>query len=225
METILFGVAGFTVVILALVLILMAARAQLVQSGDVKILINGDPDKALTTAAGSTLLNTLADNQIFIPSACGGQGTCGVCRVHREGRRRLDPSDGDGRISIAARRETAAGSPARSRSSRTWRSRSPRRSSMSKRWKCKVRLESQCGDLHQGTRARASRRRETCLSERVATSRSNARRTRCPLQGLRHRRGVPPGLGPLQCSGATRRSSRRPSTAPTRWRTIQKSRA
>ena len=72
METILIGVAGFTVVILALVLILMAARSQLVQSGDVKILINGDPDKALTAAAGSTLLNTLADNQIFIPSACGG---------------------------------------------------------------------------------------------------------------------------------------------------------
>jgi Na+-transporting NADH:ubiquinone oxidoreductase subunit F len=81
METILFGVAGFTVVILALVLILMAAKAQLVQSGDVTILINGDPDKAVTAAAGSTLLNTLADNQIFIPSACGGQGTCGVCRV------------------------------------------------------------------------------------------------------------------------------------------------
>jgi Na+-transporting NADH:ubiquinone oxidoreductase subunit F len=81
METILIGVVGFTIVILALVLILMAARSQLVQSGDVTILINGDPDKALTAAAGSTLLNTLADNQIFIPSACGGQGTCGVCRV------------------------------------------------------------------------------------------------------------------------------------------------
>ena len=75
------GVAGFTIVILALVLILMAAKAQLVQSGDVEILINGDPDKALTAEAGSTLLNTLANNQIFIPSACGGQGTCGVCRV------------------------------------------------------------------------------------------------------------------------------------------------
>ncbi len=81
METILIGVVGFTIVILALVLILMAARSQLVQSGDVTILINGDPEKALTAAAGSTLLNTLADNQIFIPSACGGQGTCGVCRV------------------------------------------------------------------------------------------------------------------------------------------------
>jgi Na+-transporting NADH:ubiquinone oxidoreductase subunit F len=81
METVLFGVAIFTIVIVGLVLILMAARSKLVQSGDVTILINGDPDKALTTSAGSTLLNTLADNQIFIPSACGGQGTCGVCRV------------------------------------------------------------------------------------------------------------------------------------------------
>jgi Na+-transporting NADH:ubiquinone oxidoreductase subunit F len=81
LTTIAVGVAGFTIVILALVLILVAARAKLVQSGDVTILINGDPDKALKTAAGSTLLNTLAGNQIFIPSACGGQGTCGVCRV------------------------------------------------------------------------------------------------------------------------------------------------
>ena len=75
------GVAAFTLVIIALVVILMAAKSRLVQSGDVRILINGDPDKALTTQAGSTLLSTLAGNQIFIPSACGGQGTCGVCRV------------------------------------------------------------------------------------------------------------------------------------------------
>lgn len=92
--TILLGVAGFTVVILALVLILMAARSQLVQSGNVKILINGDESKAVTTAAGSTLLNTLADNQIFIPSACGGQGTCGVCRVTvREGGGSILPTE------------------------------------------------------------------------------------------------------------------------------------
>ena len=81
LTTIAVGVASFTIVILGLVLILMAARAKLVQSGDVTILINGDPDKSLKTSAGSTLLNTLASNQIFVPSACGGQGTCGVCRV------------------------------------------------------------------------------------------------------------------------------------------------
>jgi len=86
LTTIAVGVASFTIVILGLVVILMVARSKLVQSGDVTILINDDPDKALKTQAGSTLLNTLASNQIFIPSACGGQGTCGVCRVTvREG--------------------------------------------------------------------------------------------------------------------------------------------
>jgi Na+-transporting NADH:ubiquinone oxidoreductase subunit F len=94
LTTIAVGVASFTIVILALVLILMAARAKLVQSGDVTILINGDPEKALTTAAGSSLLNTLSGSQIFIPSACGGQGTCGVCRVTvKEGGGSLLPTE------------------------------------------------------------------------------------------------------------------------------------
>lgn len=81
MSTILLGVTVFTVVILALVLLLLGARSQLVASGDVKITINGGGEHDLTTQAGSTLLNTLAANQIFIPSACGGGGTCGVCKV------------------------------------------------------------------------------------------------------------------------------------------------
>jgi Na+-transporting NADH:ubiquinone oxidoreductase subunit F len=81
MLTVIYGVIGFTVVILALVVILMVARSQLVSSGEVTITINDDPDKALKTQAGGTLLGTLADNKLFIPSACGGQGTCGVCRV------------------------------------------------------------------------------------------------------------------------------------------------
>ena len=45
------------------------------------ILINDDPENSIKTPAGSTLLNTLAANGIFIPSACGGKGTCGVCKV------------------------------------------------------------------------------------------------------------------------------------------------
>ncbi|MBW2229155.1 MAG: NADH:ubiquinone reductase (Na(+)-transporting) subunit F [Deltaproteobacteria bacterium] len=81
MLTVLYGVIGFTFVILALVVILIAAKSRLVASGDVTIMINDDPDKAIKTQAGGTLLGTLADNKIFIPSACGGQGTCGVCRV------------------------------------------------------------------------------------------------------------------------------------------------
>jgi len=81
MLTVLWGVIAFTVVIVTLVLVLIAARSQLVSSGEVTITINDDPDKAVQTAAGSSLLGTLAENKLFIPSACGGQGTCGVCRV------------------------------------------------------------------------------------------------------------------------------------------------
>ncbi len=81
MTTVLFGVVGFVVVILVLVLVLMAAKAKLVPSGEVKIEINGDPDKTITTRSGSTLLGTLAASQIFVPSACGGKGSCGVCTL------------------------------------------------------------------------------------------------------------------------------------------------
>ena len=75
------GVAMLTAVVVALVGLLMIARRQLVATGDVTITVNGNADKALQTSAGSTLLGTLADNQIFIPSACGGKGSCGVCKV------------------------------------------------------------------------------------------------------------------------------------------------
>jgi Na+-transporting NADH:ubiquinone oxidoreductase subunit F len=71
----------FTTVIVTLVVVLMLARRELVATGDVTITINDDPDKALTTAAGGTLLGTLSANKIFIPSACGGKGSCGVCTV------------------------------------------------------------------------------------------------------------------------------------------------
>ena len=75
------GVAKLTAVVVSLVGLLMIARRQLVATGDVTITVNGDADKALQTSAGSTLLGTLSDNQIFIPSACGGKGSCGVCKV------------------------------------------------------------------------------------------------------------------------------------------------
>jgi len=78
--TVLYGVIGFTVMILALVLVLMAAKARLVPSGEVTISIN-DGAKVLDTQRGSTLLNTLANNKIFVPSACGGKGSCGVCTL------------------------------------------------------------------------------------------------------------------------------------------------
>lgn len=81
MLTVAFGVGMFTVVILLLVVVLLLARSKLVNTADVTIGINDDPELALKTPAGSTLLNTLSANKIFIPSACGGGGTCGVCKV------------------------------------------------------------------------------------------------------------------------------------------------
>ncbi len=76
------GVAMFLVIILALVALLMAAKAKLVPAAEVKIIINDDEENPVITQAGGTLLNVLADKKIFIPSACGGGGTCGVCKVH-----------------------------------------------------------------------------------------------------------------------------------------------
>ncbi|HSL17921.1 MAG TPA: NADH:ubiquinone reductase (Na(+)-transporting) subunit F [Methylomirabilota bacterium] len=81
MLTVILGVAAFVTVIVVLVVVLMVAKSKLVASEDVTITINEDPDKAIVTPAGGTLLNTLAANRIFIPSACGGKGTCGVCKV------------------------------------------------------------------------------------------------------------------------------------------------
>ncbi len=81
MNEIISGVTMFTVVVLALVALLLVARRKLVQSGDVTITINDDPSLTLKVPAGNTLLGTLGDNKIFIPSACGGKGACGVCEV------------------------------------------------------------------------------------------------------------------------------------------------
>ena len=81
MTTVILGVGMFTFTIVTLVGLLMLARQQLVATGDVTITVNGDPEKAIRTSAGGTLLGTLAANSIFIPSACGGKGTCGVCSV------------------------------------------------------------------------------------------------------------------------------------------------
>jgi Na+-transporting NADH:ubiquinone oxidoreductase subunit F len=77
--TILFGMLAFTVTIVALTLVLLAVKARILPSGRVTIEINRDPEKTLEVEAGGTLLGTLAARGIFIPSACGGKGTCGVC--------------------------------------------------------------------------------------------------------------------------------------------------
>ncbi|MBQ5609259.1 MAG: NADH:ubiquinone reductase (Na(+)-transporting) subunit F [Rikenellaceae bacterium] len=77
--TIIVAIVAFLVVTLLLVALLLVAKAKLTSSGDVTIDIN-DGEKVLTTASGSTLLATLANNNIFLPSACGGGGSCGMCK-------------------------------------------------------------------------------------------------------------------------------------------------
>lgn len=70
----------FPVVIGVLTIALLAAEARLRPQRKIKITINGDADGAIETDAGGTLLNTLSSNGVMLPSACGGGGTCGVCR-------------------------------------------------------------------------------------------------------------------------------------------------
>ena len=82
MTTILTALAVLILTIVGLVVVLMVARNKLVPSGSVKIFVNDDDANTIETQAGSTLLNTLSAQGIFIPSACGGKGTCGVCIVH-----------------------------------------------------------------------------------------------------------------------------------------------
>ena len=82
MTEVISGVGMFTGVVLALVTIILVARSRLVPSGNVRILINDDESKALSVPAGGKLLNVLADNKVFVSSACGGGGTCAQCKVN-----------------------------------------------------------------------------------------------------------------------------------------------
>ncbi|MDJ0874077.1 MAG: NADH:ubiquinone reductase (Na(+)-transporting) subunit F [Desulfobacterales bacterium] len=85
MSELIFAVGMFTLIVLMLVSVIMFAKAKLLPSGDVKMVIN--QEKELTTQPGGKLLGSLADQGIFVPSACGGGGTCGQClvKVHEGG--------------------------------------------------------------------------------------------------------------------------------------------
>jgi len=80
MEIVFTTIVAFTLVILLLVLILLFAQSKLVQSGPVNIVINGDSGNPVVVSAGSSLLSTLSSQKIFLPSACGGGGTCAMCK-------------------------------------------------------------------------------------------------------------------------------------------------
>ena len=76
---ILASIGVFLVVILLLVIILLVAKKYLSPSGNVNIEINGD--KTINVPQGSSLMTTLNENGIFLPSACGGKASCGQCKV------------------------------------------------------------------------------------------------------------------------------------------------
>jgi Na+-transporting NADH:ubiquinone oxidoreductase subunit F len=75
--TILFSIIVFLIVILVLVSVLLYAKEKLLPKGEVTVQIN---DRQVTVSPGSNLLSTLSNNGIFLPSACGGGGTCGMCK-------------------------------------------------------------------------------------------------------------------------------------------------
>ena len=103
---ILLGVGFFTLIVLALVILILFAKSHLVPSGHVKIIINDDKKHTYEVPIGDKLINTLADRHIYIPSACGGGGTCGQCKVIiEEGGGSLLPTE----ASIINRREAREG--------------------------------------------------------------------------------------------------------------------
>jgi Na+-transporting NADH:ubiquinone oxidoreductase subunit F len=78
-QFILVSIGVFLITILLLVIILLVAKKYLSPSGNVDITINGD--KTLTVAQGNSLMSTLNENGIYLPSACGGKASCGQCKI------------------------------------------------------------------------------------------------------------------------------------------------
>ena len=104
MQEIFFSIIVFTGILLLLAMLILWVRARLVPQGDITITVNGE--KELKAPAGGRLLGTLADAGIFVPSACGGGGTCGQCRVRvLEGGGSLLPTE----ASLISKREAADG--------------------------------------------------------------------------------------------------------------------
>jgi Na+-transporting NADH:ubiquinone oxidoreductase subunit F len=104
MITVLASVTIFLTLILLLVSLLLGAKSKLLPSGPVTINVNGEKD--ITTGSGSTLLGTLGDNKLFLPSACGGGGTCVQCKcIVTEGGGSILPTE----VPHFTRKEIAAG--------------------------------------------------------------------------------------------------------------------
>ena len=75
------GVLIFTSIILILVLLLYVVEKYVVETSDCEVLINGDKDKSPTVSSGTNLLTALSNEGVFLPSACGGGGSCAMCKL------------------------------------------------------------------------------------------------------------------------------------------------
>ncbi len=104
MQEILYSVIVFTSLLLLLVLSILWARSRLVPQGDIILKVNGKRD--IKASAGGRLIGILADAEVFVPSACGGGGTCGQCRVKvKSGGGSLLPTE----ASLISKKEAAEG--------------------------------------------------------------------------------------------------------------------
>ncbi|OGG99464.1 MAG: NADH:ubiquinone reductase (Na(+)-transporting) subunit F [Candidatus Lambdaproteobacteria bacterium RIFOXYD1_FULL_56_27] len=137
MSLILLGVFMFTVVVLSLVVVILAAKSKLVAEGDVQIEVNG-PDHVVVVSPGQKLLGALAEKKIFLSSACGGGGTCGQCRVHvSEGGGDILPTE----LSLITKKEARAGARLACQVAvkRDMKIEVPHEMLGVKKWQCKVR--------------------------------------------------------------------------------------
>ena len=105
MDTFFLGITLFTLIVLSLVTIIIYARSKFVSSGEVSININGE--KNIKVPAGGKLLQALAAEKLFVPSACGGSGTCAQCKVkiHSGGGSILPTEEG-----LISKRDASCGS-------------------------------------------------------------------------------------------------------------------
>jgi len=130
------GVFLFTLIVMSLVFIILAARSRLVASGQVNIFINDE--KTIAAPVGTKLLSALADAKLFVASACGGGGTCGQCKVRvQEGGGVILPTE----TSHINKREASAGERLSCQVvvKQDMRIEVPREVFGIKRWQCRVR--------------------------------------------------------------------------------------
>jgi len=173
--TILIAIAAFLAITLVLVALLLYAKAKLTSSGDVVIDINGG-EKVITTESGSTLLSTLANNKVFLPSACGGGGSCGMCKCQvLEGGGDILPTETGFISRKLAKDHWRLGCQVKVKEN--MKIRVPEAVLGVKKWECTVVSNRNISTFPQGVRREAARGREPQVPQRRLTSRSTFRST------------------------------------------------